>query len=51
VISAVSNSSELENMQANPLRADVAAASSDIRAACVPLLRAMIMPQILMTEW
>jgi hypothetical protein len=36
-------------MQANPLRADAAAASSETRAACV--LRAVIMPQIVGIEW
>jgi hypothetical protein len=38
-------------MQANPLRAEAAAASSETKAACVPLLRAEIMPPILGIEW
>jgi hypothetical protein len=33
VINAVSYSSEFENMQANPPRAETASASSDIKAA------------------
>src|SRR5882757_6209150 len=46
-MSAVSNSSELENKQAKPPRADTAAASSDIRAAWGFRLRIESMPQII----
>jgi hypothetical protein len=51
VISAVSYSSEVENMQAKPPRADVAAASSDIKAAWTLWLRGVFMPRIIWIEW
>jgi hypothetical protein len=50
-MSAISNSSELENMQANPPRAEAAAASSDIRAACGLLLRIESIAGIIRTLW
>jgi hypothetical protein len=50
-MSAISNSSELENMHAKPPRAEVAAASSDINAAWGFRVRIESMAQIISTEW
>src|SRR5437868_12977233 len=49
-MSAVSNSSELENMQAKPPRAETAAASSDIRTASGLRVRIESMAQIIWIE-
>jgi hypothetical protein len=51
VISALSYSSEVENMQANPPRAETAAASSDVRAACGLRLRIESVPRMIRTVW
>jgi hypothetical protein len=50
-MSAISNSSEVENMQPKPPRADASAASSDVRAACEFRLRGETMAQMIWTEW
>jgi hypothetical protein len=50
-MSAVSNSSELENMQAKPPRAEAAAASSDISAAWGFRERIDSIVQIIWMEW
>jgi hypothetical protein len=51
VINAVSYSSDVENMQANPPRADAAAASSDIRAVRALWLRIVFIARIISSEW
>jgi hypothetical protein len=50
-MSAVSNSSELENMQAKPPRAETAAASSDISAAWEFCVRIESIAQIISMQW